>query len=201
MDNNNLLNNKLSKIGPNQTFILILLFFMGYGGYSSYDKHQDGIIAKTRYSETVDKSDKIINLLSQMVDNKVNLVSKQGALNIYEKTFSASSCMILDKVMHTLSINHVMDYGRQKQIRKYYTQSLYNMYMDDKQRLSMYKYRNKRLDLYMVDIDPNEIVDDVLAIMFSDIDTYQKRLDIRSYLYTKFDTLYNDTNTYLEDNG
>ena len=197
MDNNELINRKTSRISSNQTFILLILLLLSYASYSIYTKRQISVIEKNRYDLTSKKSDKIINLLTLMVDSRINVVNAEGAKHIYQKTFKASACNILDKAMYTLSVNHVHDSSRQVQITKYYYRAIENMYMDDKQILSDYKYKNKRLDGIMDSIDPNEVTKTVLSIMFSNIETTQKRLDIREYLYSTFNKFYNKAQEYI----
>lgn len=199
MDNNELINRKTSKLSASQTFIIAVLIIIGFIGYNAYDRFDTKRIGKLRHSETEVRGDKMISLLSQLVDGKINIVDKLGANIIYDKTFKASRCIILDATMHTLSVNHTGDSARQVHIRNYYTIMITNVYMDDKQSLAKYKYENKRLDGVLNRIDPNIIINNILVLMFSKRNAYQKRLDIREYLYGQFDLFYQNSQNYLEE--
>ena len=185
---NDLIEKKTSKISSTQTFLLAILFMLGTGYYQWRSQN----IA-------IDKSDKIITLLTQLNDKNVNEVSKEAAIAIYEKTFKAAACEILDKSMHTLSVNHVNDYERQRRIRSYYTKFITNMYVDDKEMLAGYKHKGARLDGVMSIISPNTVIENVLSIMFNEnMSTNQKRLDIREYLYSTFNGFNNKAKINLK---
>lgn len=195
-----LIDKKTSKLNSKQTFILTLLVLIGVLGYNIYDRGVTRTFDENMYATTELRNEKIINLLELAVTNKVNLLDEQGALAIYEKTFKTSRCEILDRVMHTLSVNHVQDTTRQVQLRIYYTTVIMNLYMDDKQLFNRYMFNNQRLDGIMSDIDPGDVSNEILRIMFSNRSTLQKRLDTRSYLHSKFNLFYQQAHEYIREN-
>jgi len=199
MDNNTLIDKKTTRLSQNQTFTLFLMAMLFFVGYSSYNGYVEGKVTKNHQIISIKKSDQIISLLKIMVEGRVDVLSEDAALEKYHDKFNCSAYAILDMAMHTLTINNVHDSIRQIQIRTYYDVAITNMYMDDTRILSKFRCGDKRLDGVMAYIHPNEILDPVLKIMFSDRKTLQKRKDIRQFLYGSFERYYQKGTTYIKE--
>jgi hypothetical protein len=125
------------------------------------------------------------------MNNNLNNVTYDGACILYEKTFNKSKYKIIELIMYTIANNHIDDIQRRKVIKTVFTTSILNMYEDDYQKLSLFKYNEKRLNEPMDKINPTELVKEVLNILFNDSYNHvERRDDIMNYLNNQFNQYY-----------
>ncbi len=155
---------------------------------NNYDKE---IISKEMVSLLRDMNSNIVELNTTVKNNNLNNVTKEAASTIYEKTFQQSKFKIIELVMFTIANNHIDNIDRRKVITKTFQVSIYNMYTDDYDKLSTFKFKDKRLNEPLDKIDPQIVIDELLRILFNEHELHeQRRQDAMQYLDNKFNQFY-----------
>jgi tRNA isopentenyl-2-thiomethyl-A-37 hydroxylase MiaE len=195
------INEKGSKLSRWQTYTILLIItstLVLLPAYNITTTHMEKKVLSGNSNETIKLLREVninLELLNKTVtNNNLDNVTYEGALTLYEKTFHTSKCKITELVMYTIVNNHIDDTIRRKVIKTTYTTSIMNMYADDYIKLANFKYNGTRLNEPLDKINPRDLIDTLLTILFNEEATHEERRnDIMVYLDNTFDSYYQES--------
>jgi len=204
-----IISEKGSKLTSSQTFILSLLLVIGFIilPFMSYLENSEStdITAQTATNQ-VEINNKILGqlqLLNKNIENgNLNHLRYNEAVAAYESRFKASMYELTEMVMVTIAENHIDELNRQIRIREQYTPKINALYRSDKAKLNQLYYNNRPLGEAMVKINPTDVVDGILEIMFDSSLGHRQRIsDLVTYLTGNRETFIQIGVSYLDSDA